>query len=271
MFPILFKLISSLPWFLLVGISRLFACTSILFNSSQYKVTKNNIDHCLEGDKKIAKKSFLRTMELLFEYPYVWGRPNNYKNLVEKDSMEYSFANENKPILLFSMHMGCVDTMLFLMSEKIKGLNIVYTPAKNQGLEKLTKKIRESKGANMISADSVGIKDLYKRFFSGENIIMASDLVPHKKGTYSHWFGKECLCVDLVEKLSARDTHALYFVYFTAGEDKKYRFNCEKINSPMSVDEMNKCFERAIKKSPELYGWEYKKFRKLSGSIKNIY
>ena len=57
-------------------------------------------------------------MELLFEYPYVWGCPDNYKNLVEKDSMEYSFANENKPILLFSMHMGCVDTMLFLMSEK---------------------------------------------------------------------------------------------------------------------------------------------------------
>ena len=37
------------------------------------------------------------------------------------------------------------------------------------------------------------------------------------------------------------------------------------------LDEMNKCFERAINKSPELYGWEYKKFRKLRGSIKNIY
>ena len=39
----------------------------------------------------------------------------------------------------------------------------------------------------------------------------------------------------------------------------------------MSVDQMNKYFEKAIIQSPELYGWEYKKFRKLSGSIKNIY
>ena len=39
----------------------------------------------------------------------------------------------------------------------------------------------------------------------------------------------------------------------------------------MSVDEMNKCFERAINKSPELYGWEYKKIQKTKGSIKNIY
>ena len=71
-------------------------------------------------------------MELLFEYPYVWGRPDNYKNLVEKDSMEYSFANENKPILLFSMHMGCVDTML-LMSEKNKRpKHCLYTSKKSR-------------------------------------------------------------------------------------------------------------------------------------------
>jgi len=271
MFPILFKLISFVPWFLLVGTSRVLAYIMIWLNSSQYKVTKNNINHCLGGDKTIINKSFLRTSELLFEYPYVWGNPENYKNLVEKDSIEYSFPDEKKPKIIFSMHMGCVDVMLFLMSEKIKGLNIVYSKAKNEHIENLTKKIRESKGANMISADSSGTKDLYKRFFEGESIIMASDLVPHKKGTYSNWFGKECLCVNLVEKLSARNTHDLYFVYFTAGKNKKYKFNCEKIPNPMSVDQMNKCFERAISKSPELYGWEYKKFRKLSGPIKNIY
>ena len=74
----------------------------MLFKSSQYKVTKKNIEHCLRGDKQIIKKSFLRTTELLFEYPYVWGRPENYKKLVEEDSLQYSFKHEKKPILLFS-------------------------------------------------------------------------------------------------------------------------------------------------------------------------
>ena len=167
--------------------------------------------------------------------------------------------------------MGCVDTMLFLMSEKLKNLNIIYTPAKNQNLEKITKRIRESKGANMITADSFGIKELYRKFFLGQNIIMASDLVPHKNGIYSEWFGKECLCVDLVEKLSNKGTHALYFVYFSKGTNRKYKFNCKKVESPMSVDKMNEYFEHAIMESPELYGWEYKKFRKLRGENKNIY
>ena len=116
MFPILFKLISFVPWFLLVGISRVLAYMFMLLNSSQYKVTKNNINHCFGGDKAIINKSFLRTTELLFEYPYVWGNPENYKNLVEKDSMAYKFFDEKKPKIVFSMHMGCVDVMLFLIS-----------------------------------------------------------------------------------------------------------------------------------------------------------
>jgi lauroyl/myristoyl acyltransferase len=35
--------------------------------------------------------------------------------------------------------------------------------------------------------------------------------------------------------------------------------------------EMNQLFEHAIKESIPLYGWEYKKFRKLRGKQKNIY
>jgi len=37
------------------------------------------------------------------------------------------------------------------------------------------------------------------------------------------------------------------------------------------VDVMNKEIENEIKKSPLEYSWEYKKFRKLSGDIKDIY
>ena len=39
----------------------------------------------------------------------------------------------------------------------------------------------------------------------------------------------------------------------------------------MTTDAMNKYFEKAVKESPELYGWEYKKFRKLDKEKRNIY
>ena len=59
--------------------------------------------------------------------------------------------------------------------------------------------------------------------------------------------------------------------YFLKGENKKYRLNCKKISQKINMLEMNQLFEHAIKESVSLYGWEYKKFRKLRGEQKNIY
>ena len=53
------------------------------------------------------------------------------------------------------------------------------------------------------------------------------------------------------------------FIYHPA--QQKYKLNIEYIENPINTDEMNKCFERAILQNPEMYGWEYKKFKKLSG------
>ncbi len=77
--------------------------------------------------------------------------------------------------------------------------------------------------------------------------------------------------MDIIEKLSYKESHNLYFIYFTKGENKKYKLNCKKISQKINMLEMNQLFEHAIKKSTSLYGWEYKKFRKLRGEQKNIY
>ena len=41
--------------------------------------------------------------------------------------------------------------------------------------------------------------------------------------------------------------------------------------SMITTAEMNGFFEEAILTAPELYGWEYKKFRKLRPNKSNIY
>ena len=45
----------------------------------------------------------------------------------------------------------------------------------------------------------------------------------------------------------------------------------KKIYTNNGVDIMNLEMENEIKKSPEEYSWEYKKFRKLSQEPKDIY
>ena len=132
----------------------------------------------------------------------------------------------------------------------------------------LLKKYVSLRKAKLHPANVQGMKELYKNYLNGENVIIACDLVPHQKGTYSKLFNKPCFSIDLIEKLSKKDTHDLHFVFLTRGKNKKYKFNLETINRPISTDEMNIFFEKAISKAPELYGWEYKKFRKLMGERK---
>ncbi len=75
----------------------------------------------------------------------------------------------------------------------------------------------------MLPATTKGVKELYKSFLANENLLIASDLVPHDKGIYEKFFNKECYCIDLIEKLSNKQTHDLYFVYLTKG--KKININ----------------------------------------------
>ena len=69
--------------------------------------------------------------------------------------------------------------MLFLISEKNKGINILYTPAKNKNIEKATKESRSEKGAKLIPANMSGIKSLLSKFNQKEDFVIAPDLVPH--------------------------------------------------------------------------------------------
>ena len=272
MFLIIFKTISTFPLFLINGISL--AISTILFrlNSSQKRVTEKNLNHCGFYSNQLLRLSVNKTSESMMFYPYIWGNPKNYSKLIEKYNSSHEIFSKDESKLIFTLHMGCVDVMLNLLSDEIKSLDIIYTPAKNSELDKIIRASRTYFEANMIPANEKGMIKLYKNFLNKKSLAMASDLVPHNfNGKYSKFFGKKCFSIDLLEKLSKKGTHNIYFVYFTKGLQKKYKFNAINIGKQLTIDAMNQYFEKAIKESPELYGWEYKKFRKLDKENRNIY
>ena len=271
MISILFGLISRTPLIILRAISFILTKVLTILGSKQLEITKKNIKHCYSNESELVHKSFKETIEMSLMFPYIWGKKNNYKKLLDPNYIEKSNLDDGKPKLFYTLHMGCVDMMVFIMSELLSQINILYTPAKNEQLEKKLKAIRERGGAKMLPATSKGVKALYKGFLANENLLVASDLVPHDKGVYETFFNKECYCIDLIEKLSHKKTHDLYFVYLTKGKTNKYEFISKKIESPITTKQMNQHFEEAINSAPEIYGWEYKKFRKLKPNNFNIY
>jgi lauroyl/myristoyl acyltransferase len=57
----------------------------------------------------------------------------------------------------------------------------------------------------------------------------------------------------------------------TKGKKNKYKLVCKKIKNKITTSEMNALFEEAILTAPELYSWEYKKFKKPRTNSANIY
>ena len=135
MISILFALISRLPLSVLIFLAHVFARVMIFSNSAQYKVTKKNIYYCYEKDTQLVKKSFYETAELLMIFPYICGRTENYKNLIDKDSLEKVQFDSEKPKLFFTLHMGCVDLNVYVLSEALEQINVLYTPPKNKSLD----------------------------------------------------------------------------------------------------------------------------------------
>ena len=261
-----------LPLFLINGISLVISTILFRLNTSQKKVTEKNLVHCGFDSNQLLRSSINKTSESMLYYPYLWGNPKNYLKLIEKYNSDQEIFSKGKNKLIFTLHMGCVDVMLNLLSDEIKGLDIIYTPAKNNELDKTIKKSRSFFEANMIPANEKGMIQLYKNFLNKKSLAMASDLVPHNfNGKYSKFFGKKCFSIDLIEKLSKKGTHNIYFVFFSKGLQKKYKLNVINIGKQLTTNDMNKYFERAINESPDLYGWEYKKFRKLDKDKRNIY
>ena len=271
MFSILFVLISRIPLFFLKAISLLLYTIAKSLNVSQLKVTEKNINYCFGNDKKLINKSFKETIELSLLFPFVWGKQDNYKSLIDSDYLELRSLNDDRPKLFFTLHMGCVDILVFLLSELLPQIDILYTPAKNKVLEKKLLQIRQRQGARMFQSTTNGVTGLFKSFLDKNSILVASDLVPHEKGVYEKFFDKECFCLDVIEKLSKKRTHDLYFIYLTKGKQRKYKAVCKQITKQITTAEMNGFFEEAILTAPELYGWEYKKFRKLRPNKSNIY
>ena len=143
MISILFGLISHTPLVILRAISFVLTKLLIMFGSKQFEITKSNIKHCFGNKNELIHKSFSETIEMSLMFPFIWGKKNNYKELLDPNYIDKKNLDDGKPKLFFTLHMGCVDMLVFILSELLSQINILYTPVKNVRLEKKLKSIRE--------------------------------------------------------------------------------------------------------------------------------
>ena len=250
---------------------------SIVPNSLK-NTTKSNLKLCFpdKTPKEIdilTRKSLKETSKSLFESGKCWiTYPKlDISKLVEVEGKDLILKSleEGRGVILFTPHMGNIEVLLNFVANNFKS-TIPYTPAKISALDSIMNSARYLMGANMVRADSGGIKSSLIALKEGNLIMMASDQVPKKSnGIISNFFGVSALTVSLISTLSKKTNspcHSVTCLRRSRGQGFRIIFS-KKINQLNDLDVqggvnlMNRELEKCIMKAPEQYAWEYKRFK----------
>ena len=283
---IFFYILSILPVkfiFLFLDISFKFLPLSFLRTFSPFKVTRKNLSivfpdtTSLELDM-LAKESFKETIKSLYETLYTWSRSSqNIILKVKKINNRFLFngSNHEDGLIIFAPHNRSIDFMLRWISTQRPHTSL-YKKIKFSLIDQFVKKFREEENCKMVETGIGGVKSILNALEKNQMTCMASDQVPADGlGTYSKFFGHECYSFALAPKLARKTKKEILLTYLSYKRDIGHIINFKRpsveIYEKNGVDVMNKEMEDEIRKSPSEYSWEYKKFRKLSGDIRDIY
>ena len=188
---------------------------------------------------------------------------------VEGKDLILRSLEEGRGVILFTPHIGNIEILINFVANNFKS-TIPYTPAKISALDSIMNSARDLMGANMVKADSGGVKSSLITLREGNLIMMASDQVPKKSnGIISSFFGVSALTVSLISTLSKKTKspcHSVVCLRQSRGQGFRIIFS-EKINQLNDLDVqdgvnlMNRELEKCIMKAPEQYAWEYKRFK----------
>ncbi len=250
---------------------------SIVPNSLK-NVTKTNLKLCFPNktSKEIStltRNSLKETSKSLFESGKCWiAYPKlDVNSIVEVEGKDLILKSieEGRGVILFTPHIGNIEILINYVANSFK-TTIPYTPAKISALDSIMNSSRSLTGANMVKADSAGVKSSLMALKDGNLIMMASDQVPKKSsGIISNFFGVSALTVSLISTLSKRTKspcHSVTCLRRNRGQGFRIIFS-ERINQLNDLDVqdgvnlMNRELEKCIMKAPEQYAWEYKRFK----------
>ena len=283
---IFFYILSILPIkfiFSFLDIFFKFLPLSFLRILSPFKVTRKNLSivfpdtTSLELDM-LAKESFKETIKSLYETLYTWSRSSqNIILKVKKINNRFLFngSNHEDGLIIFAPHNRSIDFMLRWISTQ-RSHTSLYKKIKFSPIDQFVKKFREEENCKMVETGIGGVKSILNALEKNQMTCMASDQVPADGlGTHSKFFGHECYSFALAPKLARKTKKEILLTYLSYKRDIGHIINFKRpsveIYEKNGVDVMNKEMEDEIRKSPSEYSWEYKKFRKLSGDIRDIY
>ena len=250
-------------------IGLLFGLIFILGGKNK-KIVTQNIQLCFpllnkQQQQKLINNSLIELAYFMIETPYIWNHKITQNSKIITSIKGLELINNKKKIILLAPHFGSFEVLGKVIAN-VRAVTLLYKKSKKKYINDIIVKNRELKNLKLVATDIRGIASLNKLIKNNQLVGILPDQYPKEgAGIFVDFFGIPAKTTTLLVKLAAKHNATVVLAY--AKRNKKgFDIVLEEVNlkaqsSTESVVIMNKIIEDLVKKFPNQYLWNYKRFR----------
>lgn len=246
------------------------------WSEKQRRITSTNIKLCypqLSDDEQqaLAKASLVETIKSMFELGIIWKKyGDDIEPLIHAvhglDVLEAALK-QDQGVLLAAPHFGNWEVLNLWLS-KHPGFAFLYKPPTEPKIEQLLLKYRGAGGAQQITADAKGVRQVFKILKNKHILAILPDQQPKSgQGVYASFMGQPAYTMTLFSKIAAKTKVPVVFAVaerLADGQGFELHFKAapESIyaDTQRSVETVNQMIASLVTINPSQYQWTYRRF-----------
>ena len=275
----LFRLFARLPLPVAHALGAGLGWLFFIIPNKRRRTAEINLELCFpelpaDARRRLLRRNLIEVGKSLVEIGVLWTRPKEkllrwVRHISGENDLKQAMAR-GKGLLLALPHLGTWEMIGMWGSIHYPMTSLYRTPPMSQ-MGALMRAARERFGARLVSADSAGIRALYRALEHGSMVAILPDQVPSTRSgsVFAPFFGIPASTMVLLSRLAAKTGAPVMFAYaerLPRGRGYHLHFlpappEIGRTDSVVSATAVNAMVERCVRAAPEQYQWIYKRFR----------
>ncbi len=246
------------------------------FSEKQRRIVSTNIQLCypkLPEDEQnvMAQNALIETIKSMFELGIIWKKyPHKINDLVQNihglEHFEAAMAKD-QGLLLAAPHFGNWEVLNFWLSEN-PAFSFLYKPPEDKKIEQLLLKNRGQSGANQITANAKGVRQVFKVLKQKHILAILPDQQPKNgQGVFAPFMGQAAYTMTLFSKIAIKTKVPVVIAVAERLVDGQ-GFDIHFQPAPTSIYEdveqstqtVNQMIAKMVAINPAQYQWTYRRF-----------